>query len=200
MVTDNEGLLADKLTTAIDPISCRQHFWDALAIADESLGVEATSQVQPPPVEIQRFDFDDIEYVDAEVGQGTLVMPVEPGSPSAVLNAWNHKGKRTMVLLGFEKMCLVRNPTDKGAGDKDYRACVTIGCDVVSHCGPDAGGSQHKFRLHRTDKNIGSVLAIRVIPSSIGQKLETVFSRPLFCIEDLPTMIEGGMTTAWTCC
>ena len=60
----------DKLTSASDPILCRQQFWDALALADESLAVETATQVQPPPVELRRFDFEDIddEGVDARVG------------------------------------------------------------------------------------------------------------------------------------
>ena len=32
----------DELTSASDPISYRQQFWDTLALADESLAVEAT--------------------------------------------------------------------------------------------------------------------------------------------------------------
>ena len=91
----------DELTSASDPISCRQQFWDALALADESLAVEAATRVRPPPVELQRFDFEDIDDdgVDARVGQGTLVMPVEPGSSGMVLNTWNSVSRTTLMLL-----------------------------------------------------------------------------------------------------
>ena len=71
MVTNTEGLPADELTAASDPISCRQQFWDALALADESLAVGAAMRVRPPLVEIQRFDFEDVEESsDRGFGQG----------------------------------------------------------------------------------------------------------------------------------
>ena len=92
MVTATEGLSADELPAASDPISLRQHVWDALAIADEGLAVEAANRVRPPAVAMDTFDFEDVDDVDArEVsGEGRLVLlPVEPGSPGTVLNAWN---------------------------------------------------------------------------------------------------------------
>ena len=197
MDTVNEGLSADELTAASDPISCRQVFWDALAVADESLAVEAASLARPPAVTSQRFDFDEVDDVlgDGRIGEGMyspLVLPVEPGSPSAVLNAWNSVSKTVLFELEFDKMCLAKNPTDKGAGKMDFRACVTEGCQLVSHRGVEDGGSQPKFRLRRTGDVVGSTLAIKVVPSSKGQKLETVFSRPLFRLSDLPPMIEGA--------
>ena len=57
MATVNEGLLPDKLLAASDPILYRQAFWDALAIADEGLAVQAAMFVRPPPV--TAFDFDE---------------------------------------------------------------------------------------------------------------------------------------------
>ena len=126
--------------------------------------------------------------------EGRLVLPVEPGSPGTVLNAWNKRDKTTLVELDFAKMCLVRNPTDKferGAGKKDFRACVKVGCQLVSHRGPEEGGADVKFKLHPPADHTGSVLAVRVVPSNPGQQLETVFSRPLFYMDELPPIPEG---------
>jgi len=101
MVTATEGLSADELPTASDPISLRQHFWDALAVADESLAVDAANRVRPPAVSMDTFDFEDVDDVAAREGseEGRLVLPVEPGSPGTVLNAWNKREKTTLVEL-----------------------------------------------------------------------------------------------------
>ena len=73
MVTATEGLSADELPTASDPISLRQHFWDALAVADESLAVDAANRVGPPAVAMDTFDFEDVDDVvareDSEEGR-----------------------------------------------------------------------------------------------------------------------------------
>ena len=196
MVTATEGLSADELPTASDPISLRQHFWDALAVADESLAVDAANRVRPPAVAMDTFDFENVDDVAAheDSEEGRLVLPVEPGSPGTVLNAWNKRDKTTLVELDFAKMCLVRNPTDKferGAGKKDFRACVKVGCQLVSHRGPEEGGADVKFKLHPPADHTGSVLAVRVVPSNPGQQLETVFSRPLFYMDELPPIPEG---------
>ena len=194
LTSGDEGFNAHWAENPSDPISLRQHFWDALAVADEGLAAEAAARVRPPEVSVQSFDFDDVDEFDAAGEEGTLVQPVEPGSPSAVLNAWNNKNKTVLIELDFDKMCLVRNPLDKyerGAGKKDFRACIKVGCETVAHRTPSKGGAAPKLRLLPSPNHSGSVLAVRVVPTNATQILETVFSRPLFYMDDLPPIPEG---------
>ena len=108
MDTDNEGLSSDDLMTAGDPISCRQAFWDALAIADEGLVIQAVNIVCPLPVTVQTFDFSEEGGLVDELGKGKFLM-IEPDSPIVVLNALNNPKKTGLVVLDYDSMCLCKS-------------------------------------------------------------------------------------------
>ena len=108
MDTDNEGLSSDNLMMAGDPISRRQTFWDALAIAGEGLAIQAAEIVRPPPVTVQTFDFSEEGELIGELDEGKF-LTIEPYSPIMVLNAWNNTKKTGLVVLDYDLMCLCKS-------------------------------------------------------------------------------------------
>ena len=183
MATVNEGLLPDKLLAAGDPISCRQVFWDALAIADEGLAVQAAMLVRPPPV--TAFDFDESDNLLGEEERYGKCLPVEPDTPTVVLNVWNSSKKTGLVALEYARMCLCKSDI-KGGGKKDVCACVTPDCQSLSHQYVGGGDASPKYKLRPSARDNGGTFAIKVPPSTTSQTLSNIFSWPLFYFGDLP--------------
>ena len=118
MDTDNEGLSSDDLMTAGDPISCRQAFRDALAVADDGLAIQAAEIVRPPPMTVQTCDFSEEGELIGELDEGKF-LTIESDSPVVVLNAWNNNKKTGLVVLDYDSMCLSRSKA-RGGGKLDF--------------------------------------------------------------------------------
>ena len=116
-------------------------------------------------------------------------MPIEPDSPTVVLNAWNNSKKTELVMLDFVLMCLCKNDI-KGGCNLDFRACITPDCQSLSHRGMEKGDAHQRIKLWPSSRDARGTLAIRVPPSTAGQASTTIFSCPLFHLRDLLS-IEG---------
>jgi len=187
MASNNEGLPADESPAAGDHNNLPQSFWEALSSGDEDQLNTVAALVRPHLVTIADSD---VDIDDAGMGNGKLCVPLKVGSPRSLLTAWNKDGKTSLVVVKFEGMCLVKDPFDAGAGDVDFRACMTEKCQTISH---RSVGTPSKFKLAPTEKDVGTVtLAIQVVPSSSRQRKATIFANPLLRLNDVPTWTGEG--------
>ena len=86
MGSEFDGLSAEQIQAASDPISCKDLFWEALAQGDERVALDAAARIRLPPVQQQTaFPFpDEGEGKTAEVddvdeintGRGFLILIV----------------------------------------------------------------------------------------------------------------------------
>ena len=129
MVAEPEGLSAEQILAASDPMSCKNLFWEALARGDRRVALDAASRISLPAVSDSSFSFSEEDAgegkspYDVEVEEGALLiaMPVEPETPPNVISCWNTEKSVGTIIVNFDTMCLAR--MDKGKGVRDFRAC-----------------------------------------------------------------------------
>ena len=187
MASNNEGLPADESPAAGDHNNLPQSFWEALSSGDEDQLNTVAARVRPHLVTIADSD---VDIDDAGMGNGKLCVPLKVGSPKSLLSAWNKDVKTSLVVVLFKDMCLAKDAYDAGAGDVDFKACMTEKCQTISH---RSVGTPPKFKLAPTEKDVGTVtLAIQVVPSSSRQRKATIFANPLLRLNDVPTWTGEG--------
>ena len=196
----SEGLSAEQIHTASDPISCRDLFWNAMARGESRVAKEAALRLVVPEVTTENvegaFAFsqealgdeskagEDESAAEDEGALALMARPVEPDTPSAVKSFWNHGSDVGVILVDFEAMCLCR--LDTGTGLKDFRACSRIGCDITIH--HDTQGKKPKVRL--LPSNSGGVVAIKCPVISTKSK-KGLFARPTLNLDDFPASLRA---------